>query len=137
MDIEMFHTIKKEKMEILKKEVYRLANLINAPNELLPTFETSDDFARPHIEKEGNEYHFVVVERGQEIERKKTTKIDKILYWIFSGVTFSMAAKIELDNRNEGEDFRIQLFKIQEDLIGRINPQFKKKLEKKHKRLLR
>ena len=124
-------------MEILKKEIYRLSRLINAPNELLPTFETSEDFARPHIEKQGNEYHFVVVERGQELQRKKTNKLDEILFWIFRGVTFSMAAKTELENRIENEDFRIQLFKIQEDLIGQINLGYKKELEGKHKRLLK
>jgi len=124
-------------MEVLRKKVNELAKLINAPNQILPTFETSEDFARPHIEKQGNEYHFVVVERGQEHQRKRTSDFDEILFWIFDGVTFSMATEIELKNRNENEDFRIQLFKIQEELIGKINQEYKKILEEKHKKLLR
>jgi len=110
-------------MEVLRKKVNELAKLINAPNQILPTFETS--------------YHFVVVERGQEHQRKRTSDFDEILFWIFDGVTFSMATKIELKNRNENEDFRIQLFKIQEELIGKINQEYKKILEEKHKKLLR
>jgi len=135
--IKPLHTIKKKKMEFIKKEVFRLARLINAPDETLPTFGTSEDFARPHIEKHGNEYHWVVVERGKELQRKKTSNLDEIIYWIFQSVTFQMAIKIELQNRIENEDFRIQLFKIQENLIGKINPKYKKILEEKHKKLLK
>ncbi|MEL6863764.1 MAG: Imm63 family immunity protein [Bacteroidota bacterium] len=124
-------------MEKLRKLVLKLAQLINAPSYLLPTFEKSEDFARPHIETQGNEYHYVIVERGQELERKKTTDLNQIIFWIFESVTFSMALKIELANRIEGEDIRIQLFKIQEELIEKVNPEFKLILEKKHKKLLR
>ena len=123
-------------MENLKKEVYRLAKLINASDEYLPTFETSEDFARPHIEKHGNEYHYVVVERGKDLFRKKTGVFEEIIYWIFKDVTFSIASEIELKNRIEDEDFRIQLFKIQEELIGKIHPNYRKRLEEKHRLLL-
>lgn len=48
----------------------------------------------------------VVVERGIEWERRKTNDLDKLLYWIFANLTFSMAVEYELAHRVEGQDFR-------------------------------
>lgn len=120
----------------LRSEVLRLAKYINAPEELIPTFDYSIDFGYPHIELKGNEYHFVVVERGQELERRKTFHLNEILFWIFDGITFSMATELELRNRNNEEDFRIQLFKYQEDLMSKINPEFSRTLKVRHTQIL-
>lgn len=124
------------KKDVLKIEIERLAKLIKASEHLLPTFDYSEDFARPHIEIEGREYNFVIVERGQELKRKKTFEIKEILFWIFDAVTFSMACDLELKNRKEDEDSRIQLFKIQEDLIYQINFEYSEILKTKHSKLL-
>ena len=56
-DPDLPEEMKSEFNKVILNEGKRLAKLINAPNQLLPTFETSEDFARPHIEKQGNEYH--------------------------------------------------------------------------------
>ena len=124
------------KKEELKLEITRLSQIINAPEFLIPTFDFSKDFAYPHIEMQGEEYHFVVVERGQELERRRTFNIDEILFWIFDGITFEMACELELRNRKENEDFRIQLFQIQENLMYKINPKFSEILNIKHSKLL-
>jgi hypothetical protein len=78
----------------------------------------------------------VVVERGQELERRQTTDEKELLFWVFDSVTFEMATRLELENRNENEDFRIQLFKIQEELIGEINSDYSDRLNIKHRKLL-
>ncbi|WP_187262847.1 Imm63 family immunity protein [Pontibacter beigongshangensis] len=80
-------------MKKLKEIVESLARKINAPDYVLPTYIKSEGFARPHIEKHGSEYHWVVVERGQEFERRKTTDLKELLFWIFDSVTFAMATK--------------------------------------------
>ena len=77
---------------------------IDAPKEYLPTYGFSEDFARPHIEVNGNELHWVVIERGQELERRHTTDEKEFLFWVFDAVTFGMATRLELQNRNENED---------------------------------
>lgn len=124
-------------MNKIKETIESLAKRINAPEIYLPTYNNSEDFARPHIEKHGNELHWVVIERGQELERRKTTELKELLFWVFDSVTFEMATKEEVKNRNEDEDFRIQLFKIQEKLIGKIDPDYQKALHEKHSKLLR
>ena len=97
--------LQKQNLAQLRAVVEKLAARIEAPENVLPTYGASEDSARPHIEIDGR-YHFVVVERGLELERRTTTDLDEILYWIFDGVTSSLASRYEVRNRNPGEDFR-------------------------------
>ena len=48
-----------------------------------------------------------------------------------------MASDWELKNRKENEDFRIQLFKHQEELLKQIDEEFFLRIKKKHDKLLR
>ena len=48
-----------------------------------------------------------------------------------------MASNLELANRRENEDSRVQLFEIQEQLIRKIDPEYAETLHKKHQRLLK
>jgi hypothetical protein len=84
----------------------RLARKIGAPPQTLPTYGHSEDAGRPHIEADWKAYHFVVVERGQELERRTTRDLDELFYWVFKGVTFDMACQFELRNRIPNADFR-------------------------------
>ena len=124
-------------MEFIKSQILKLANKINAPDVYLPTFRSSEDFARPHIEKTGNTYHWVVVERGQELERKSSDDINEILFHVFQAVTFEMACKWEVQNRKEDEDSRIQLFQKQEELLKLIDEDYYLKTKNRHDKLLR
>jgi len=43
----------------------------------------------PHIEVVGGKYHYVVTERGRELERRVAESEDEILYWLVSDLIFS------------------------------------------------
>src|SRR5688572_25731118 len=101
-----------------------LAKAIGAPAKSLPTFGSSEDFARPHIEAIGECSHYVVVERGQELDRKSFTDDAALLEQVFDGVTFEMACDFELRNRRANEDSRRQLFAKKLELLGRLNPEW-------------
>ncbi len=120
----------------IESEVNNLARLINAPKDYLPTFGYTNDFAQPHIEINYNQYHYVIVERGQEFERKSTENIHELLYWIFESITFNMAIDYEFKNRIEDLDSRRIAFKKQEELLNLLNPDWKNTLENKHKLIL-
>ena len=79
----------------------------------------------------------VLCERGTEFSRQRTFEKKEILFWIFDSITFSMASNLELANRRENEDSRVQLFEIQEQLIRKIDPEYAETLHKKHQRLLK
>lgn len=85
----------------IKNKVRQLAEKINAPTYLLPTYISPIGDATPHIEIDHSGlYHYVISERGTEYERKTTSAINELLYWVFASVTFSMACDYELKNRN-------------------------------------
>jgi hypothetical protein len=103
-------------LDSMRMEVERLAAVIGAPADLLPTYGRTQDFARPHIEFDGANYHFVVVERGNELERLPGDA-DAVLYRVFESVTHSMSSRAAA-----GRDrFRERMFAHQLDLMGRLN----------------
>lgn len=91
----------------------------------LPTYGRSEDFARPHVETSARDMSYVIVERGTELQRRTTTDLDKLLYWIFRDVTFSMAVDYEVAHRIEGQDFRILLFQHQLQLLHNLRPEWR------------
>lgn len=122
----------------IKKEVDKIADLISAPLNSLPTYGFSRDMAHPHVEidKIGN-LHYVVVERGTEIERRTTNNLDELLYWIFQSVTFSIASEYELNNRIESQDCRRLMFSKQLDILRLINSNWAASGEKEISVILR
>jgi hypothetical protein len=128
----------KYSLEEIKEKVQELASKINAPTDLLPTFGYSKDFAYPHIEVDNlGLLHYVVIERGQELDRKTTNKLDDLLYWIFADVTFNMACDYELKNRIEDKDFRRIMFDKQEQLLGQLNDIWRQTENEEHIRILK
>ena len=57
-----------------------MANTIGAPANRLPTFGRSEQSGRPHIEVDPVGYHYIIAERGQELERRITFDLDDLLY---------------------------------------------------------
>jgi Immunity protein 63 len=124
-------------LDDIKKKVEELAVKINAPTDLLPTYGYTKDFAYPHIEVDKVGFlHYVIVERGQELDRRTTEKFDDLLYWIFANVTFSMACDYELKNRIEDKDCRRIMFDKQEELLGLLNNNWKQKEKAEHQSIL-
>lgn len=117
-------------------EVNNFALILKSPKEYLPTYGYSNDFAQPHIEINSLQYHYVIIERGQEYERKSTNDIHELLYWIFKSITFNMAIDYEFNNRIESLDSRRIAFKKQEELLNILNPEWREKLENEHKLIL-
>jgi hypothetical protein len=124
-------------LDEIEHAVLAKASKIMAPGELLPTYGRSEDMARPHVEVEGDQLFLVVRERGQEQERRSTGDLDQLLYWIFEGVTFSMAAEWELAHRDEQQDFRRLLFQKQIELLHDLDPAWAERLRREHQSLLR
>ena len=121
----------------IKKKVKELANKIEAPANLLPTyrFSNGDESLLVEIDKIGN-LHYVEIERGKEFARKTTSEFDELLYWIYSDVTFWMAAKFELNNRIENQDNRRIIFDQQEKLLGVLSDSWRQIGQNEHIQIL-
>jgi hypothetical protein len=123
-------------LSTIEAEVLRLAAIIGASGYVLPTFGHSEDSARPHVESDGRGFHFVIVERGQELRRITTQNMDDLLYHVFEAVTFSLACDFELAHRIQGQDFRRMLFKRQIDLLALLSPAWAERESRDHDRIL-
>ena len=122
----------------IKKKVDELALKINAPKNLLPTYGHIIGDATPCIEIDRNGCMFYVIsERGQEYERRKTDKIDDLLFWIFASVTFSMSCDYELRNRIEDRDCRRIMFDRQVELLGQLNETWGEREQAEHQNILK
>ena len=122
----------------IKKMVDELALKINAPTNLLPTYNHIIGDATPCIEVGNNGFLFYVIsERGEEYSRKKTDKIDDLLYWIFASVTFEMSCAYELKNRIEDKDCRRIMFNKQEELLGQLNETWMEREQAEHQNILK
>ncbi|HEX8144186.1 MAG TPA: Imm63 family immunity protein [Pyrinomonadaceae bacterium] len=121
----------------IKIEIDRLAALIDASGYVLPTYGHSEDGARPHIEVDARGYHYVVVERGQELRRLTTSDLDELLFNVFESVTFSLASKYELAHRIEHQDCRRILFRRQVELLSMLSPHWGEREAQSHAETLR
>jgi hypothetical protein len=121
----------------IKAEVDRLAAQIDASGNVLPTYGHSEDGARPHIEVDARGYHYVVVERGQELKRLTTNDPDELLFNVFESITFSLALKYELAHRIEHQDCRRILFQRQVELLSMLSPHWSQREALSHEQTLR
>lgn len=124
-------------LRTIKNRVSKLSQVIDAPKELLPTFGHTIGFGHPNIEVDNNGYHFVVEERGEVLEKRTTTDITELLYWIFQSITFSMAMHYELRNRLPDVDSRRLLFENQLKLLSMLDPHFATRMEDEIKDILK
>jgi hypothetical protein len=120
----------------IKAEVDRRTVLIGASGFVLPTYGRTEDFARPHIEADSRGYHYVVVERGRELERITTRELDELLYHIFQSITFSLAMDFECKHRIAREDCRRQIFCHQVELLSRLDRRWAARCAQEQNRVL-
>lgn len=121
----------------IETEIARLAGRIDASGYVLPTYGHSEDGARPHIEVDAGGYHYVIVERGQELKRLTTSDPDELLFQVFEGVTFSLACEYELAHRVESQDSRRTLFRRQIELLSMLHPHWGEREAQRHALILR
>ncbi|MEQ1725396.1 MAG: Imm63 family immunity protein [Sphingopyxis sp.] len=92
-------------------------------------------YGSPYIEVL-DAYHFVIEERGFELERRITNDLDELLYWIMRGLTTAMAWDYEMQNRREGEDSRRQAFAKDVELLGRLSSHWANLQRQKYTKIL-
>ncbi|MBV9931922.1 MAG: hypothetical protein JO013_13395 [Alphaproteobacteria bacterium] len=103
----------------LQKRAAALAALLGHTDFALGCEPRHDGSAHLEI---GEAYDWVVTERGQELERRRTTDPDELLYWFLCGLTSSMASDHEVRQRRSGEDPRRQLFAKEVALLEKLSP---------------
>ena len=124
-------------LEQIERQVRSIAARIGASDNLLPTFGRTEDGARPHVEVNDAGYHFVVVERGQELERATFADVEGLLEKVFRAVTFSMAMSHRPLLRMPGRrDPRRAMFARQVQLLAVLSPEWADREAREHEGIL-
>ena len=85
-----------------------------------PTQRSDDGFA--HVEFIGDEFHYIVTERGLEHSRQTTADKDELLYWLISSVASARAGAYEFRHRVRGQSFRRLMFAKRIEYLTRVRP---------------
>ncbi|MEQ9886593.1 Imm63 family immunity protein [Pectobacterium zantedeschiae] len=94
------------------------------PNHYFIIPDQPDGVATPYLEIYRQEYHFVVSERGMEIERKVTLSDDEILYWFADCGVRALASDYAASKVSPDEKFRDRYFRRQFYLMLSIKPEW-------------
>lgn len=87
------------------------------------------DVGVAHIEYTDGEYHYIVTERGLDLERRSTADRSEILYWMIYSLTFWMGVEFEFKNRIEGPDSRRMMFAHWLEQMKKADPEMADRLE--------
>lgn len=109
----------------------------NKPAYLFSVASSATHSGEPHVEIVGDEYHFVVTERGSEFERRKTKDVDELLYWFVSGDVGQIARDWELEGRIDGQDSRRIWFAKEVELLHTIKPEWAERKEHHQQNVLK
>jgi hypothetical protein len=120
----------------IEAKINQLAAKIAATKYLLPTFGKTQDSARPHIETDSRGYHYVVVERGEELKRETTQDLDELLFHVLQSITFSLACDYECAHRVRGQDSRRLIFKRQIELLSQLSPAWAQRASRRQEHVL-
>lgn len=99
-------------------------------------YTTRTDHGIPHVEKKGRNYYLISTDRGVTVEKKRTTDLEEILYWLLKGVTMDLALTYEMKRRKKGVDGRRVWFPYQEQLLYDMKPEWGMRLATEHYHIL-
>jgi hypothetical protein len=114
----------------LQNQVEELAKKIDAPAKFFPTFGMSRNDGTPNIEISGATYYYEAYDRDAVCIRRRTTRLPKLLYWIFEGITHHMGFAYESAHLDPRIPRRKLAFQHQLELLGALQYQWRELREK-------
>ena len=90
----------------------------------------------PHIEIDGDRLHFVISERGVEYERRTTSDLDELLYWLVTKLTHYAAQERLRRSCNPQWNKREVWFREEEKILNNLNPTWGQRRKTYHDWLL-
>ncbi len=118
----------------IEGKVREFAQIMHAPQDLIPTFGYSIESGLPHVEISNQKYHLVVSENGQQISRESTEDPDELLFLIMHSISLSMACE-HMESHSHYESLRMRLFQAQKNIISKINLSYMYRIKQKHDRM--
>ena len=111
-------------LEETRKMIIDIAKENDIPIFEFLTFVISRDDGTPCIQIEGNTYYYLARDRSTNTFEKRIQEINELMYWVFCDITFEMAKRYELKNRQKDFDHRRLLFSYQLKLLDRMDTEW-------------
>ncbi len=92
-------------------------------------YRTLEGDGGPLLLIDGDCYHLIWIERGQESSRQSTADAEGMVFRILSDSAFSAGVAFEFAHRVEGPDFRRMVHAKQRELFARLGPEWRARLE--------
>lgn len=108
---------------LMTERMLHMAEIIKASPKSLPGF-VPKDAAVPFAKVGDGEMHWIVVERGEELDHRSTRDLHEWLSWVFVAVTRNEASRWELDNRIPYVESRLSIFCRQLELLARLDDEW-------------
>lgn len=105
----------------IQEQIYKLGTRAAIPKDQLLLRTVSVGDGTPHLQLQGDEFHYVTAERGLEFSRRKTVVLDEFLYWFFDSICSKLSFDYELHHRVVGRDPRRIAFAKKIELMTSIN----------------
>lgn len=109
----------------VKSQIENLANKIDVPVDMMPSFGNFEGSAYSYVYIEGNKYHWVVGGNSPSKTDVDTTDSEELFYLVFQTLTEQMGLVYEILNRNPKWDYRRLAYNHQLELLQKLNPQWK------------
>jgi hypothetical protein len=120
----------------IEERVDKLAKIIGASEDVLPTYGFSAQDGRPHIEIGSQGYYYLVLDRDIVCDRLVTKDINELLYKIFDFSTSELAKRYKTTHRVEYQDPRRLWFEYQVEILSLISSQWAERKSKEHEEIL-
>jgi hypothetical protein len=120
----------------IKSRYESIARGLGAPTAHVHFATTPHHDGSPHVEQNSDGFCYVVTERGQEFERRRTSDPEELLYWLVSDLTWAMASEYELRHRVAHEDCRRLLFQTQLQLLARVKSEWSRRKRAEYDQIL-
>jgi hypothetical protein len=121
-------------IEMVEMQVMRRAARIKVPPGLLPALGRMEEGKHHFVSVGEIYYHYVFYNRGEEVSRLTTERLDELLYWVFRDATFEMASAAHPPGSSP--DFRVAIFESQQQLMTELKPSWTERLHKEIERVL-
>ncbi len=116
-------------LEEVQRLIYQYAKKIDIDKSKINLSCEKSYFAQPYLEIIDGRYHYVINEQGYEITRKVLENVEDFLYYFFESLVSEIAFAYELENRKENQDSRKVAFEKKIELMEKLNPLWKNRLE--------
>jgi len=112
----------------IEGKIREFAAIMNAPEEFIPTFGSSNQTGLPHIEISNGHYTLIVCEKGKEFSRESFDNFDDLVFKVVQDISFSMACERVFEDTND-QSYRERFFQVQKHILSKIDVNHNEKVK--------